>query len=183
MCIATYPNGPCSSRRTLRRSQGKGSLLKPASFRAMHNPLPGSDYAWGWVVGERSWAGGRTLTHNGSNTYWYVAVWIARHGISPSSPRPTRGGPPGEEATDQAASKLIESFAFLTRNKALRHPKAGGGCWLAIQLIRSWICRSPDRSGSMPDRRSRGWIGRLGRPENEPNRNRKTADRAEGSRC
>ena len=100
----------------LRGSQGKGSLLKPASFRALHNPAPGSDYAGGWVVGERSWAGGRTLTHNGSNTYWYVAVWIAPARDFAVLTATNQGGPAGEEATDQAASKLIESFAFLTRH-------------------------------------------------------------------
>ncbi|NOX98289.1 MAG: beta-lactamase family protein [Verrucomicrobia bacterium] len=35
------------------------------------------DYAAGWMVGERSWAKGITLTHSGSNTMWYAVVWVA----------------------------------------------------------------------------------------------------------
>jgi len=26
---------------------------------------------------QRPWAGGTALWHNGSNTYWYVNVWLA----------------------------------------------------------------------------------------------------------
>jgi|JI10StandDraft_1071094.scaffolds.fasta_scaffold03715_7 CubicO group peptidase (beta-lactamase class C family) len=34
-------------------------------------------YAGGWIVSERSWAGGRIYTHNGSNTTWYCVVFTA----------------------------------------------------------------------------------------------------------
>jgi len=60
----------------LRGAEGKARLLKPATFRTLHTPPPGCDYAGGWTVVERSWAGGRTLSHNGSNTYWYASIWI-----------------------------------------------------------------------------------------------------------
>ena len=35
------------------------------------------DYAAGWRVRQRSWGGGTVLTHNGSNTYWRMTIWIA----------------------------------------------------------------------------------------------------------
>ncbi len=60
----------------LRGAQGKARLLKPATFRTLHTPPPGGDYAGGWTVALRSWAGGRSLSHNGSNTYWYASIWI-----------------------------------------------------------------------------------------------------------
>ena len=99
----------------LRGAQGKASLLKPATFRALHTPPPGFDYAGGWRVAERSWAGGRTLAHNGSNTNWFVAIWIAPARDFAVLTATNQGGAAGDEATDQAASKLIGSFAFLTR--------------------------------------------------------------------
>lgn len=34
-------------------------------------------YAGGWIVTERSWAGGRAYTHAGSNTTWYCVVFVA----------------------------------------------------------------------------------------------------------
>jgi hypothetical protein len=29
------------------------------------------------IVTSRSWAGGTTLTHTGSNTLWYATAWLA----------------------------------------------------------------------------------------------------------
>jgi CubicO group peptidase (beta-lactamase class C family) len=60
----------------LRGAQGKARLLRPATFRTLHTPPPGGEYAGGWIVADRSWAGGPTLTHDGSNTYWYASIWI-----------------------------------------------------------------------------------------------------------
>jgi CubicO group peptidase (beta-lactamase class C family) len=99
----------------LRGAQGKASLLKRATFRALHTPPPGHDYAGGWLVSERSWAGGRAMSHNGSNTNWYVAIWIAPARDFAVLTATNQGGAAGDTATDQAASKLIGSFAFLTR--------------------------------------------------------------------
>ncbi len=101
----------------LRGAQGKASLLRSATFRALHTPPRGSDYAGGWLVGERSWAGGRTLSHNGSNTNWYAAIWMAPARDFAVLTATNQGGPAGDMATDQAASKLIESLAFLTRRQ------------------------------------------------------------------
>jgi CubicO group peptidase (beta-lactamase class C family) len=102
----------------LRGSQGKPSLLKPATFRGLHTPPRGHDYAGGWLVGERSWAGGRTLSHNGSNTNWYAAIWIAPARDFAVLTATNQGGAAGDKATDQSASKLIESVAFLTRQES-----------------------------------------------------------------
>lgn len=34
-------------------------------------------YTAGWFVAPRDWAGGNTLSHTGSNTYWHTVLWIA----------------------------------------------------------------------------------------------------------
>src|ERR1035441_1324869 len=52
-------------------------LLKPNTLNRLHTPPAGGDYACGWVVVKRDWAGGNALMHNGSNTMWYVVMWLA----------------------------------------------------------------------------------------------------------
>ncbi|MEZ5070688.1 MAG: serine hydrolase domain-containing protein [Bacteroidales bacterium] len=39
--------------------------------------IPVGDYACGWWVMERDWADGTVLTHSGTNTQWFVTVWLA----------------------------------------------------------------------------------------------------------
>ncbi len=52
-------------------------LLKPETIRKLHTAPKGGDYGCGWVCVERSWAGGRALMHNGSNSMWYLVMWLA----------------------------------------------------------------------------------------------------------
>ena len=55
----------------------KGGILKPETFRHLHTPAEGGDYGCGWICVERGWAGGKALMHNGSNTMWYIVMWLA----------------------------------------------------------------------------------------------------------
>jgi CubicO group peptidase (beta-lactamase class C family) len=48
---------------------GLEGFLTKESFEVLHTPLPGADYACGWVRRPDG-----TLWHNGSNTYWYAEV-------------------------------------------------------------------------------------------------------------
>jgi CubicO group peptidase (beta-lactamase class C family) len=58
--------------------RGESKLLKAESFKKLHNAVADNDdYALGWRVLKRSWANGRALMHNGSNTMFYVVVWMA----------------------------------------------------------------------------------------------------------
>jgi len=100
--------------------QGKSKLLKPSTIRALHTPPPGRDYAGGWIVLDRSWAGGLALNHNGSNTSWYVSIWLApvlKFAILAAT---NQGGKPAETACDQAVSALIKALAYLTQPKGRR---------------------------------------------------------------
>ncbi len=56
---------------------GSSKLLKPATLKTLHIPPPGCQYAGGWTAAHESWAGGMTLSHNGSNTSWYMTIWLA----------------------------------------------------------------------------------------------------------
>lgn len=61
----------------LRGSRGEAALLKPETYKILHAPPFGGDYALGWGTAERDWGGGRVLTHNGSNTMNFAVVWMA----------------------------------------------------------------------------------------------------------
>lgn len=49
----------------------RSSLLRPETWRMLHTPPFGSEYAMGWVVTPAG-----ALWHNGSNTFWYAEVTV-----------------------------------------------------------------------------------------------------------
>jgi CubicO group peptidase (beta-lactamase class C family) len=51
--------------------------LSAQSITRLHTVPAGGDYALGWIVTTRPWAGGIALTHEGSNTTFLATVWIA----------------------------------------------------------------------------------------------------------
>jgi len=61
----------------LRGDRGESALLKPESYQTLHTPPFGNDYALGWGVVDRSWAGGKALNHGGDNTMNFANVWVA----------------------------------------------------------------------------------------------------------
>ena len=57
-------------------ARGHGTLLKPESFRKLQTPPDGQEYAMGWAVTKRRWAGGTALMHTGENTMFYAEMWL-----------------------------------------------------------------------------------------------------------
>ncbi|GAB5407116.1 MAG: hypothetical protein Aurels2KO_53470 [Aureliella sp.] len=51
--------------------------LKNADWQMLQDTGDDGTYAGGWIVTERGWAGGKALTHSGSNTTWHCVVWLA----------------------------------------------------------------------------------------------------------
>jgi CubicO group peptidase (beta-lactamase class C family) len=90
--------------------QGKARLLKAETYRYLHAPPKGQDYACGWVSLQRNWAGGQALTHGGSNTMWYAVVWIAPARQFAVLVATNRGGEEGTKACDAASAALIEHY-------------------------------------------------------------------------
>ncbi len=58
----------------LKAAQGKSAWLKKQSVESLLQPR-GDDYALGWLVPERGWAGGRAMHHGGDNTMNFAVVW------------------------------------------------------------------------------------------------------------
>lgn len=60
---------------------GTSTMITPESGRKLftgHTPLPPStnSYGLGWVITNRTWANGRTATHDGSNTTNHSVAWL-----------------------------------------------------------------------------------------------------------
>ena len=104
----------------LRGAQGKARLLKLATFRALHTPPPGSEYAGGWFVVDRSWAGGRAFDHSGSNTTWYCKICIAPARDFATLVATNQGGTAAEAACDEATQQLIKYVEFLGARRTTR---------------------------------------------------------------
>jgi CubicO group peptidase (beta-lactamase class C family) len=100
----------------LQGEQGGSGLLKPATVRALHTPPKGREYAAGWIVADQQpWAGGRALTHSGSNTYWYSTIWLAPIINVAILVATNRGDKEAETACNAAATTLIESLPALAQ--------------------------------------------------------------------
>ena len=82
-------------------------ILGPASFEKLHTPPAGGDYALGWVVAKRDWAGGTTLMHNGSNTMWFAVMWLAPVKNLALVAATNVGGKEAEKGCDEAVSALL----------------------------------------------------------------------------
>ena len=93
----------------LRRGE-TGKLLKPETLVRLHTPPDGGDYACGWVVLKRGWACGNALMHNGSNTMWYVVMWLAPEKNFAVIAATNIAGTDAEQGCDEAASALIHQW-------------------------------------------------------------------------
>jgi CubicO group peptidase (beta-lactamase class C family) len=87
-----------------------GGLLKPETLAKLHTAPEGGDYACGWVVLQRGWAGGTALMHNGSNTMWYVVMWLAPEKDFSVIVATNVAGPDAEKGCDEAASAMIRQW-------------------------------------------------------------------------
>lgn len=95
----------------LRGAAGKRGLLEPATYTALHTPSPGCDYACGWIAAERPWAGGRCLTHTGSNNANFFVAWLAPAKGFAVIAACNQGGEAAAAACDDACSWLINQQA------------------------------------------------------------------------
>jgi CubicO group peptidase (beta-lactamase class C family) len=91
----------------LRGEHGAGALLKPETYKTLHTPPFGGQYAFGWGVSSRAWAGGTVLTHSGSNTMNFCVVWIAPVRDFAVLAVTNQGGTAASQGTDEAVAALI----------------------------------------------------------------------------
>ncbi len=87
------------------------SLVSTATLQHLQTPPSGSDYACGWLVVSRSWAGGTALTHSGSNTLWYATAWLAPAKNLAFVTATNCASPPAATELDAAFGPLIDKYA------------------------------------------------------------------------
>jgi len=91
--------------------RGKSQLLKAESFKKLHTAVADNDdYALGWMVLKRAWANGRALMHNGSNTMFYVVVWMAPEKNCAVIVASNVGVDEAFKGCDEVAGKLIDQY-------------------------------------------------------------------------
>ena len=95
----------------LRGLNGKPALLPNAAYTKLSTPPFGGQYALGWIVAQRDWAGGLVLNHNGSNTMNYASVWIAPKRDFAILACTNQGGEVGQAACDAAVTAVIDYHA------------------------------------------------------------------------
>lgn len=90
---------------------GPRGILGADELRFLHQLVPPSeDYAMGWKVARREWAGGIALTHAGSNTMFYSVMWMAPERDFAAVAQCNTGEAEGFDACDQAVAGLIDQF-------------------------------------------------------------------------
>lgn len=92
-------------------SAGRGEFLKKETWDVLHTPPAGQDYAMGWSLAQRPWAGGTAWTHNGSNTMWYCMIWLAPQKGFGVLVTTNAGGPAASQACDEACAELIRAWS------------------------------------------------------------------------
>jgi len=98
----------------LRGEQGEPGILGPNTFKRLHTPPFGGNYGFGWTTTDRPWAGGRALTHTGSNTMNYAVAWLAPARDFAVLVMTNQGGGKAFHACDEAAMALIHFFTQLS---------------------------------------------------------------------
>jgi CubicO group peptidase (beta-lactamase class C family) len=92
------------------KGEREGGLLKAETFRRLHKPPEGGDYACGWGCVQRGWAGGRALTHSGSNTMWFLVMWLAPEKDFAVITATNTGADDASKGCDEVAAAMIKKW-------------------------------------------------------------------------
>jgi CubicO group peptidase (beta-lactamase class C family) len=84
-------------------TRGQPRLLKAETFKQLHTPAEGFDYAGGWGVGK-----GGSLAHDGSNSLWYARVRILPKENLAILAAANAGGEEGRKAVEAAEESLLK---------------------------------------------------------------------------
>ncbi len=87
------------------------ATLPREAFVKLHTAVAGGEYAMGWFVTERPWAGGQALMHNGSNTMFFAVMWVAPEKGTAFVAATNCGEAAAAKACDEAVALLIERAA------------------------------------------------------------------------
>jgi CubicO group peptidase (beta-lactamase class C family) len=94
----------------LKAMRSEEGLLSAAQVQQLKEPPFGGNYALGWGIGARDWAGGQVLQHAGSNGGNLCVVWIAPRKNFAVLAATNRGGDGAPEGLDRVCSEMIKKF-------------------------------------------------------------------------
>lgn len=101
----------------LRGARGEGDLLKKKTFKKLHTRFNDeTEYACGWLVSHRGWAGGEAIHHGGSNGTFVTAIWLSPRKNFAVVVCSNLGGHGAEAAVDETVGMLIEEFLVKRSN-------------------------------------------------------------------
>jgi len=86
-------------------------LLKPETWRALHEEVDGGPMALGWLVVGRSWAKGNALNHAGNNTLNHSVIWAAPNAGFGFIACTNAATPDSAKAMDELIGKLLPLVA------------------------------------------------------------------------
>jgi len=88
-------------------ARGEDNVVSAKTYEILHTPPAGRTYALGWGTAERAWADGKTLSHNGSNTMWFAAAWLAPEKNLAFFAVTNVGGKKGPQVVNDAIEAMI----------------------------------------------------------------------------
>jgi CubicO group peptidase (beta-lactamase class C family) len=94
----------------VRGAKGNEPRLPADVFRKLHTSA-GDDYAFGWGIAERGWAGGKALVHTGSNGTWFADIWLAPEKDMGFVAATNLANEAAMKACDEAISAMIKMAA------------------------------------------------------------------------
>ncbi len=94
----------------VREGFGRKELLKPQTFARLHTPVTGQDYAMGWLCAARERGACTALTHAGSNTMWFVVMWLVPKKEFAVLVGTNIAGPEAEKACDKVSSAMVKKW-------------------------------------------------------------------------
>jgi len=78
----------------------------------LQTPPFGGNYAMGWIVVQRDWAGGKALNHGGDNTMNFANVWIAPQRDFAILVCVNQSGDVAFQASDEAVGAMIKLAGY-----------------------------------------------------------------------
>lgn len=91
------------------KGEREGGIVKRETFRKLHTAPQGGDYAFGWGCSKTPQAG-TLLSHAGSNTMFYLLMWVAPEKDLLIITAVNMGGDPAEQATLDVTRALRDKW-------------------------------------------------------------------------
>ena len=91
------------------------TLLPAKQVKQLHTPAHpaenGASYEFGWMILERSWAGGAAISHSGSNNMNFAIIWLAPKKDFGFAVTVNQGGDNASKGSDKLAGFIVLRMA------------------------------------------------------------------------